>query len=103
MPVILQPAKVATPALAVTVLLVHVSAAPMAGWELMPNVICAFEVVTVLPPMSSIVTTGWLARVTPLAPLAGCAVKTSWAGAPKVMANGVLVPLIGPLAVALSV
>ena len=102
MPTILQLAKLATPALAATALLAHVKAAPVAGWVLMPKVTVAFDVVTVLPLVSSMVTTGWVPKAAPSAPPPGWVVKTSLAGVPPVMLNEPLVPVTGPLAVALK-
>ena len=62
------------------------------------------SVVTGLAPLSSTVTTGWVAKLVPsVTPPTGWVVTTSWLAAPTVMANGVLVPVIGPVMVALSV
>jgi hypothetical protein len=46
------------------------------------NVMALVSVVTVLPPASSIVTTGWMPKGLPATASPGCVVKTSWAGAP---------------------
>ena len=42
-------------------------------------------VVTVLPPASSTVTTGWVAQACPSTPPPGWVVKASWVAAPMVM------------------
>ena len=49
--------------------------------------------VDVLPPLSSMVTAGWVPQMAPLAPPPGWAVKASWVAAPAVRVNGVLVAL----------
>ena len=73
---ILQPAKVATPLLGVSGLVVQASVPP--GLVPMARVIDAAELVTVLPEASSTVTTGWVVQAAPLAPPPGWVVKTSW-------------------------
>jgi len=77
LPTTLQLAKVATPLVAATVLLVQVRVAPLPGWEAMAKVTEAFEVATVFPLESSMVTRGWGARLAPLAAPPGWVVKTS--------------------------
>ena len=83
LPVILQPAKVATPALAASGLVVQARVPP--GLVPMARVIELVALVTVLPPASSTVTAGWVPQAAPLAPPPGWVVKTSWVAAPKVM------------------
>ena len=77
--------------------------APLPGWVAMARVIEAAEVVTMLPPTSSTVTTGWVVQAAPLAPPPGWALKTSWVAAPMVMVKALLVAPVRPVAVAVSV
>ena len=53
----------------------------------MARLMVSVEVETVLPPLSLMVTTGWVAQVTPLDPPPGGVVNTSWAGAPTDIVN----------------
>ena len=66
MPVILHPAKFATPLEALSGLVVQLNAPDEAASEME-----ALEEVTTLPPESSTLTTGWVARATPLVELPG--------------------------------
>ena len=84
-PVILQPAKVATPAVAVTVVTVQESE-PAPGPLDFANVTEPVSLVTVLPYESCTVTTGWVARAVPMAtPPTGWVVNTSLFAAPAVI------------------
>jgi hypothetical protein len=83
-----QPAKVATPLEAVTGLVEHATF-PLP--ELIPSVTDAALPVTVFPPASSTVTTGWGDNVRPKLPLLGEDVNTSWAAAPAVRVKGPVV------------
>src|SRR5580692_1368614 len=90
----LQPAKVATPLVAASGLVVHDKVAPLPGWVLMAKVIEAFELVpevTVLPPESSTVTTGWVPKTAPLAESDGLVVTTILVAGPTVMLKVALV------------
>ena len=70
----------------------------------MARVIELAAVVTVLPPTSSTVTTGWFVQTAPLAPPPGWALKTSWEAAPIVMLKALLVgPVSPPVADSVSV
>ena len=75
---------------------VQASVAPVPGWVLMERVTDAVEVVTVLPPLSSTVTTGWVVQATPLLPPPGWVVKTSWVAGPTVMVRLFEVALVRP-------
>jgi hypothetical protein len=79
----LQPANVATPPDAARGFDVQLSTAPEPGWELMARVTDAVEL-TVLPPLSSMLTTGWVLQVAPFAPPLGV-VMASWLADPAVM------------------
>src|SRR4029077_2411472 len=98
LPTILQPAKVATPLEAATGLVVQVSVAPLPGCVAIASATDADDVVTVLPPLSSTVTTGCCVQVAALAlePL-GCVVNTSCVAAPTLIEKVVLVALGSPL------
>ena len=61
------------------------------------------SVVTVLPPASCTVTTGWVAEATWLAPPPGWVVNATLAAAPTVIVKLLLVAAVSPLAVAVSV
>src|SRR5450755_2160263 len=98
-----HPAKEATPEIAASGLVVHDNVAPAPGWVAMARVIGALELVTVLPPLSSTVTTGWVVQATPLAPPLGWVVTASWVAAPTVMVKALVVALVSPAEVALSV
>ena len=102
MPTIWQPPKLATPLAAAWLRPpVQVRDAPLPGCEAMAKVTEAPELVTVLPPLSSTVTTGWVVQAAPLAPPPGEVVKTSWVAAPTPMLNELLVAVPSPVAVAL--
>jgi hypothetical protein len=60
------------------------------------------SVVTVFPKASRITTTGWVARVAPLAPPTGCVVIANWlaAPAPTLMTS---VSVVNPVTLALTV
>ena len=93
-----QPLKATTPA-------VSLSEQPetVPGPTSAVNVTVELSVVTVLPPASSIVTAGWVMKaVPPVAVAEGWVVKTTWAGAPTVTANGELV-VVSPSAVSVAV
>ena len=72
-----QPAKVATPAVAVTGLVVQASVPPTLVLP-MARVIGAEAVVTTALPEFSILTTGWALNTTPLLVVPGVVVKTSF-------------------------
>ena len=76
-PVSLQPAKVATPAEALSGLEVQDSEPPDGA-----RVTGALEPVTVLPPTSWTVTTGWVVKATPSTAPAGWVVNTSLVAPP---------------------
>ena len=101
MPVILQPAKVATPLVAPSGLVVQ-ARVPAGLPAPTARVMELVAVVTVLPPTSWTVTTGWVVHVAPLAPPPGWVVKPSWVAAPIVMAKALLVAVVSPLEVAWS-
>src|SRR5947208_3279142 len=85
----LQPAKVATPATAVTGLAEHASTSP-AG-VVIANVTALVSVVTVLPPTSVMLTTGWVAKGWRLAASVGWVVNRSPVAGPIVMVTGSLI------------
>ena len=60
-------------------------------------------VVTVLPPASWTVTTGWVAKAMPPVEPEGLVVKASLVAAPTVMVKLVLTALVSPPEVAVSV
>ena len=97
-PVMAQPAKVATPAVAVTGSVVHANVPP--GLVPMARVIGAEAVVTTVLPEFSILTTGCPLNATPLAVAPGDVVKISFKV--PVMEMLVVSP-VNPLLVALSV
>ena len=66
----------------------------MPGWAVMANVTGAEEA-TALPPLSSMVTTGWGPSSAPLVEVPGCWVKTSWLAAPGLRVK-VVVALVRP-------
>ena len=94
MPVISQPANVATPPVVVTAVCVQPSVPP--AFSAIANVTLVVFVATVFPPESSTVTTGWLVQVEVLPPPPGWVVKASWVAAPTVMVKATLVPLVRP-------
>ena len=63
-------------------MLVQDRTAPDPGWVVMASVVEADDVVTVLPPTSSTVTTGWVPNVLPMVAEAGEVVTTSFDAAP---------------------
>src|SRR5580692_4109162 len=81
----LQPAKVATPLVAASGLVVHDKVAPLPGWVLMAKAFELVPEVTVLPPESSTVTTGWVPKTAPLAESDGLVVTTILVAGPTVM------------------
>src|SRR5437588_386237 len=94
-------AKVATPLTAAAVVLPGRD--PLAGLVPIASVMLVVAVVTVLPWAS------WTATCTagvfpaPTTALLGCAVKTSFAAAPTLMLNALLVAPVRPVADAVSV
>ena len=101
LPVISQPAKVATPALAASGLVVQASVPP--GLVPRARVIELVALVTTLPEASSTLTAGWVPQAAPLAPPPGWVVKTSWVAVPTVMGTFPLVTVVKPVAEAVSV
>ena len=93
----LQPAKVATPAVTVIGLVVQPERVPPAGLVPIVSVIwVVLSVVTMLPPASSTLTTGWAAKALPPAVLAGVVVKIVWVAGPTVMLKALEKPLLRP-------
>ena len=99
---ILHPAKVATPELAASGLVVQVRAPPP-GLAPMARVTLALEVVTVLPPASWTLTTGWTGNTPPEAAPLGCVVKASLLAGPTVRLNALLVADVSEPSVATRV
>ena len=97
----MQPAKVATPATAAAGFAAQVRVAP-AG-EVIVRVMGSLLVVTVLPPASRTVTTGWVPKAIPPVEPEGFVVKVRTAAGPVVMVKLVLTPEVSPLDVAVSV
>jgi hypothetical protein len=96
----LQPANVATPATAFFGFVVQTSAP---DGLVIVNVTALTSVVTVLPPASWIVTTGWVVNgAPPIAPL-GWVVKANFADTPTVMVNDVLTAVVNTPSVAVNV
>src|SRR5438034_561577 len=93
--------NVATPFAAVTV--VAPARVPLAGLVPIATVILVVAVVTALPWASWTAT--WTAGVlaAPATALLGCTVKTTFAAAPALMLNALLVAPVRPVAVAVSV
>ena len=85
---ILQPAKVATPATAALGLVVQVRVAPRRGREAQGD--RAVLPVTLLPPASCTVTTGWVKKATPALENEGSVVKASRLAGPVVMVKSAL-------------
>ena len=102
LPVIWQPVKVATPALAPWGFDEQVRLAPLPGWVAMAKVMFEPPLVT-LPDASSMLTAGWVAQVAPLAPPPGWVLKASWLAGPAVRVNELLVAQLSPVALALRV
>jgi hypothetical protein len=98
----LTPLKVATPFEAVSGFLVTDSVPPD-GLVPIARVIEALEVVTVLPPASSTVTTGCVVKALDCLPPEGCVVKTSLAAGPTVILKELLVAELRLPLVAVSV
>jgi hypothetical protein len=99
---ILQPTNVATPETAVNgFALVHVSSAP-AG-VVIANVTAVMLLVTVLPPASWIATTGWVPKAVPPVDALGEVVNASFAAAPTVIVNELLIAEVNPVPVAVNV
>jgi len=101
---ILQPVKEATPKTAFMPFAVPVQvrmADPVGG--VMLRVTVAPLVVTVLPPASWTVTTGWVANTLFAGAPEGWVVKTSFAAVPAVMVKLVLAALVSAVEVAVRV
>src|SRR2546425_1023248 len=94
-------AKVATPLTAATV--VVPARVPLAGLVPIATVMLVVAVVTVLPWASWTATCTVGVIAAPAAVLLGCTVKTSFAAAPTVMLNALLVAPVRPVADAVSV
>ena len=99
-PVNLQPAKVATPEVAVTGLVVQLM--PAAEEE---RLIALVAVVTVLPEASCTATTGCVVKLAPLVAPAGAVVKATWVAVPgaKIRAPVVTELVVRPVVVAVTV
>src|ERR1039458_5558033 len=97
--VTLQPANVATPAAALTGLVVHASV-PVP--EAIPMVTAAVLVVTTSPEESSIFAAGWVVRFAPPVEAAGWVVNATWLAAPGIVKRE-LVAEVRPLVDADSV
>src|SRR3954454_5237225 len=97
----LQPAKVAAPATAVTGFAVHANTSP-AG-VVIANVTALVSVVTVLPPASVMLTTGWVAKGWRLAASVGWVVNRSLVAGPIVMVTGSLIAGVNKPSVAVRV
>ena len=77
-------------------------AAPLPGWVAMAKVTAALDVVTTFELVSSTLTTGWVAKLTPLAPPTGWVVKTSLVAAPATIDKFDEDPVVNPLWAALK-
>jgi hypothetical protein len=99
---ILQPAKMATPADALLGFWVQVRTAPLAG-GVITSVTEAAVVVTVLPPASRTVTRGWMANAMSTVESDGEAVNASWVAGPTVMVKLALEALVSPVEIAVKV
>jgi hypothetical protein len=97
--VILHPANVATPEDAVTGFVVQ---ARVPDPDAIASVTAAALVVTTLPPASSILATGWVAKAVALVEFDGCAVKTTFVAVPTVTLNALDVVAESPPSVAAS-
>jgi hypothetical protein len=95
-----QPTNVATPATALLGFVVQVRVAP-AG-VVMLRVTPTVLLLTVRPPASATVTTGWTENATPPVPSEGSVVTSRLVAAPK-MLKPVLTAAVSPPAVAVSV
>ena len=96
------PLKVAIPDEALRGLVATVSV-PLPGFVPMARVMESVAVVTLLPPASCTVTTGWVDRADPPVPLPGCVVKATLAAVPNVIFKELLKAEVRPLLVAVSV
>ena len=96
-----QPSKLATPATASTGFSVQVSTAP-AGVVIL-RFTEAVLAVTVLPPASWTVTTGWVGKGMPPVELEGLVVKASLVAGPTEIVKLALAALVSPVAVAVRV
>src|SRR6058998_139445 len=94
-------ANVATPLTAATVVVPE--RVPLAGLVPIASVMLVVAVVTALPCASWTATCTAGVIAAPAAALLGCTVKTSFAAAPAVMLNAVLVAPVRPVADAVSV
>ena len=101
LPVILQPAKEATPAFALSGLVVQLSVPP--GLVPRPRVTGLVALVTTLPPGSSMLTEGCVAHTAPSTPPPGCAVNANLVGLPIAMVRALLLVLVSPVAEAVRV
>ena len=97
----LQPAKVATPAIAAFGFVVQTSTAP-AG-VVIDSCTELVSVVTVLPPASSTATTGCVSNAAPPAAPAGCVVNTSCDAAPTAFVNDALTAEVSEPSLAVNV
>src|SRR6266550_6489389 len=93
--------NVATPFTAATVLVP--ARVPLAGLVPIATVMLVVAVVTVLPWASWTVTCTAGVFIAPAAALLGCTVKTTFAAAPALMLNALLVAPVRPVADAVSV
>ena len=98
----MHPANVATPDVAASGLVVQVSVPPP-GLVPIASVMLALLVVTVLPPASWTLTTGWVPKLVPPVPPPGWVVNATFVAAPTVMLNAADVALVKPPEVAVSV
>ena len=96
-----QPAKVATPETALVGFVVQVRTAP-AG-VVMLRVTDAVLEVTVFPPASWTVTTGWVGKGMPPVELEGLVVKATLVAGPEEIVKLALAALVSPVAVAVRV
>src|SRR4051794_38368827 len=92
--------KVAMPATAATGFAAHPNTVNMG--RVMPSLTELVSVVTVLPPASWIVTTGWVGNATPPVESLGCVVNASFAAGPTVMVNVSLTAEVNVPSVAVS-
>ena len=90
-----QPLKLATPAVVVDVHPERVPPEPSAS----PKVMTLTSAVTVLPPASSMVTTACVPKASPATASLGSVVKTTWLATPISTMNGSLVSVkpVGPV------
>ena len=89
-----QPEKLATPKVVVAL---QPESVPLDGLVPMAKVIEADEEVTVLPPASWTVTTGWVVKAVPPVAPAGWVEKASLAAAPTVTLKALEVALVSPV------